>query len=97
MRTNSEGLRGLRNRILEVNSYILEKELYLNDGDHDLVNQYLKALGEMVSWVQREGDSQMRDDMERTANLSREAKAVARALKLHDQLVDRFRSAIQGS
>src|SRR5262245_37978607 len=50
LRRNSTELSHLAERIAEVNSYVLENEPYLADGDHQLVNQYLGALGEMISW-----------------------------------------------
>jgi hypothetical protein len=97
LRRSPDELRHLRHRIADVNSYVLENELYLADGDHDLVNRYLEALGEMISWVQREGDPATRIRLEDTADLSREAAAVVRAFELRDQLKDRVRKALQES
>ena len=58
LRLEPEQLSILRKQIADVNSYILMNEVYLGDDDHRLVDAYLRALGEMVSWAQREGDFQ---------------------------------------
>jgi len=69
LRRNPDEVQYLRLRIAEVNSYVLQNKLYLADGDHDLVNRYLQALGDMISWAQREGDPATRIRLEDTAEL----------------------------
>jgi hypothetical protein len=95
LRTNPHELQHLRERIAEVNSYVLENEVYLADGDQELVNRYLEALVEMISWALREADPATRILLEKTAEIPREATAVLRAFDLRDQLKSRVRKALQ--
>jgi hypothetical protein len=96
LRRYPDELRNLNNKIAEVNSYVLENELYLAKGDHELVDKYLEALGEMISWAQREGDPTILIPLGDTAaSLPYEATAIGRAFYLRDQIKDRFRKALQ--
>ena len=97
LRRNPSELSHLGDRIAEVNSFVLENELYLADGDHELVNRYLSSLGEMVSWAKREGDPATRILLQNTAAIPREATAVVRAFDLRDQIKERVRKAIEDS
>lgn len=94
LRRDPDNLRLLPNRILEVNSFVLENEVYLKDGDHELVNSYLQALREMVEWAQREGDALTKAHLPDTGAIPREALAVARAFGFRDQLKERVRKAL---
>lgn len=94
LRKNPQELRVLPGRIVEVNSYVLANEFYLADGDHELVNRYLEALTQMISWAQREGDSATKHLLEITADIPREATAVVRALDLRDELKKRVQNAL---
>ena len=95
LRRSPSELSNLPDRIARVNSYVLENEPYLADGDHELVNQYLAALGEMVAWAGREGDPATKVLLHDTGAIPREATAVVRAFDLRDQLKERVRRAIQ--
>src|SRR4030095_5040724 len=95
VRLNPKEIKRLPKRIAEVNSFVLQNEIYLSDGDHSLVNQYLKALGEMVEWSKREEtDPEIQERVSLTDEIPREATAAARAFDLRDQLLDRVRSAL---
>lgn len=94
LRINPDEIQRLPKRIAEVNSYVLANELYLADGDHALVNRYLEALGEMISWVRREGDPATQVLLDDTAEIPRTAIAVTRAFDLRDQLKERVRKAL---
>ena len=95
LRRDPSAFQGLPDRIAEINAYILANEPYLVDGDHKLVNQYLAALAEMVSWAKREGDPAVLLQMQATSPIPRGAIAVAKAFGFRDQLKERVRSAIQ--
>jgi hypothetical protein len=95
LRLDPDKLPGLQDQIAEVNSYILKNDVYLADGDHELVDAYLQALGEMISWAQREGDAETQASMEATRPLSKEAGAVVRAFELRDKLKNRIRKALE--
>lgn len=92
-----KNLPSLKQHMAQINSYILKNEIYLADGDHELVDSYLQALGEMVSWIQREGDSDTKTAMSLTAEIPREASAVVRAYELRDKLKARIRKALEES
>lgn len=95
LRRNPDELQHLPERIAEINAYVLENEVYLADGDHALVNRYLQALGEMVSWVRRQGDPATSMLMSATAEIPREALAVVRAFELRDELKARVRKVLE--
>ena len=95
LRLDPDNLLGLQDQIAEVNSYILKNDVYLANGDHELVDAYLQALGEMISWAQREGDAETQASMEATRPLSKEAGAVVRAFELRDKLKNRIRKALE--
>ena len=97
LRTNPSELSHLPGRIATTNAYVLENEIYLADGDHQLVNQYVVALGQMMTWARKEGDPATRALLHTTADIPREATAVVRAFDLRDQLKERVRRAVQGS
>jgi hypothetical protein len=65
---------GLRDKMEEISSYVLTNRVYLAKGDPKLVDAYLRALGELTAWVQREGS-----DEKMTTNLRRKARPVAEA------------------
>jgi len=67
-------LSGLRDKIAEISSYVLTNRVYLTKSDRKLVDAYLRALGELTAWVQREGS-----DEKMTTNLRRKARPVAEA------------------
>lgn len=90
-------LPSLKRQVALINSYILKNEIYLADGDHELVDSYLQALGEMVDWIQREGGSATKVAMEDTAAIPRDALAVARAYGLRDKLKARIRKVLEES
>jgi hypothetical protein len=50
-------LSGLKEKIVQVNSYVLTNSIYLAKSDRKLVGAYLRALGELTTWVQREGNN----------------------------------------
>lgn len=95
LRLHPDKLPQLTNQIAEVNSYILKNDIYLADGDHKLVDAYLRALGEMVSWAQREGDVTTQARLLDTGDLPREAGAVVRAFDLRDRLKNRIRKTLE--
>jgi hypothetical protein len=90
-------LASLKHHVAQINSYILKNEIYLANGDHALVDSYLQALGEMVNWIQREGDSATKAAMSDTAEIPRDALAVARAYGLRDKLKARIRKVLEES
>jgi hypothetical protein len=95
LRRNPSELSHLSDRIARINSFVLENEVYLADGDHELVNKYLAALGDMISWATREGDPATKVLLHATApGIPREATAVVRAFEFRDQLKERVRKAI---
>jgi len=67
-------LSGLRDKIEEIRSYVLTNRVYLIKSDPKLVEAYLRALGELMAWVQHEGS-----DEKMTTNLRRKARPVAEA------------------
>jgi hypothetical protein len=81
-------LSGLRGKIAEINSYVLTNKVYLTKSDRKLVDAYLRALGELTTWVQREGsDEKMR------ANLRRKARPVAKASEKSNKRVQKILQA----
>ena len=92
-----KNLPSLRRHMAHINSYILRNEIYLAGGDQELVDSYLQALGDMVSWIQREGDSATKAALEDTAAIPRDALAVARAYGLRDKLKARIRKVLEES
>jgi hypothetical protein len=90
-------LPSLNRQMGQINAYILKNEIYLADGDHELVDSYLQALGEMVSWIQREGDIATKTAMEDTAVIPRDAVTVARAYELRDKLKVRVQKVLEES
>lgn len=88
-------LPSLKRQMVAINSYILQNEIYLADGDHQLVDSYLQSLGDMVSWIQQEGDSAMKAAMEDTAAIPRDAIAIARTYELRDKLKARIRRVLE--
>jgi len=97
LRADPRKLPWLKQQIAETNSYVLKNEIYLADGDHELVDSYLHALGEMVDWVQREGAGGTRAAMTATSEIPRDALAVARAYELRDELKARIRKSLEQS
>ena len=96
LRTDANELDNFKVRLARVNSFILENEVYLAEGDYDLVNQYLQALREMIAWVRTEGDEASQDLLEATGALPREATAAIRAQQLRQQLKQRVTRALAG-
>ncbi len=88
-------LPSLKRHTAEINSYILKNEIYLSDGDHALVDSYLQALGEMITWIEREGDSATQAAMSLTAEIPRDVLAVGRAYNLRDELKARIRKLLE--
>ena len=90
-------LASLKRQMAQINSYILQNEIYLADGDHELVDSYLQALGEMVRWIQQEGDSATKAALEDTTAIPRGAVATARAYEFRDKLKARIRKVLEES
>jgi len=90
-------LPSLKRQMAQINSYILKNEIYLADGDHELVDSYLRTLGEMVHWIEQEGDSATKAAMEKTSAIPRGAVAVARAYEFRDKLKARIRKVLEDS
>jgi len=90
-------LPALKRQMAQINSYILKNEIYLADGDHELVDSYLRTLGEMVHWIEQEGDSATKAALEDTSAIPRGAVAVARAYEFRDKLKARIRKVLEDS
>ena len=78
-------LSGLRDKIAEISSYVLTNRVYLTKSDRKLVDAYLRALGELAAWVQREGS-----DEKMITNLRRKARPVAEASEKLNRRVQRI-------
>ena len=78
-------LSGLRDKIAEISSYELTNRVYLTKKDRKLVAAYLRALGELTAWVQREGS-----DEKMTTNLRRKSRPVAKASEKLNKRVQRI-------
>jgi hypothetical protein len=50
LRRHPGELENLSARIADINAFVLENEVHLEDGDYALVNRYLEALRQMVMW-----------------------------------------------
>ena len=87
-------LPGLRDRIARINSYVLKNEIYLSDGDHELVDSYLRALGEMISWSQLHADPVTHERLAETGGIPSGADCLDRAFELRDKLKNRIRRAL---
>lgn len=95
LRRDPESYLQLEKRIGDVNSYVLRNELYLADDVHELVNRYLKALGEMASWARQQADTETKVAMHNTGRLPSGVTAIARALELREQLKNHVRDAVR--
>ena len=94
LRVEPSKLPGLRDRMAEINSYVLKNEIYLADGDHELVDSYLRALGEMISWSQLHADPLTQEQLAETGTIPGGADCMARAFELRDTLKNRIRKAL---
>jgi|GEM_PF-6740308 len=74
LQLNTPQLSGLRDKIVEINACVLTHRVYLTKSDLKLVDAYLRALGDLTAWVQREGS-----DEKMIKKLRRKARPVAQA------------------
>src|SRR5579872_5515747 len=58
LQLNTPQLSGLRDKIVEINACVLTHKVYLTKSDLKLVDAYLRALGDLTAWVQREGSDE---------------------------------------
>lgn len=93
------------NLLLDVNSYILKKQLFLEKDDQALVNQYLKTVYELTEAIKIHGDDETREEMESSMIISyrvtEEAKTINNLLRktaeIRNSIITRFRKVISGN
>ena len=98
LRLDPRNIKKLPGQVKEVNTFIIQNEPHLSPGDHQLVNDYLVALKELVKWAHHaEAEPALRENIQDTGPIPRCIPAANKAFRLRDELLSRTRAAISGT
>jgi hypothetical protein len=105
LRTDDINRSDFNDLVGEVNSYILQQSLYLDEHDQLLSNQYLKAVYKFREAVMDSGDAEAEEEMATTAKVVPRVTQNARQLRVavselertRAEIIQRFRGNIGGA